>query len=87
MNKIIVVLIIVFLIYYPYFVPRCNLCNKIKLRSSFLIIKQKSLHITRKGEITICKQCCKKHNLNNYSDYAQLKRIRELIQLKTKNNM
>ena len=76
--------IISFIVYIPEIFPRCNLCKKIKFRWQFSLHTDISLSLSRKGNQSVCKKCCLRENINNFSDLHTKKEIKNRVEYKTK---
>ena len=71
MIKIILILLAAFLIYVPELLPRCAHCGRIKPRSRFLFHICISMRLSRKGNLSLCKKCCKKEGFTSVARFKQ----------------
>ncbi|MBE7056716.1 MAG: hypothetical protein E7388_04665 [Ruminococcaceae bacterium] len=75
--KILIFALLVFIIYIPEILPRCDCCHKIKLRGKFKFHVQTKMTLTRKGKLSLCKTCCEKENFTSVSKYCHYKETKK----------
>lgn len=71
MIKIALILLAAFLIYSPELLPRCAHCGRIKPRRCFLFHICIGMQLSRKGNLSLCKKCCKKEGFTSVARFRQ----------------
>lgn len=88
MIRVLIVLIIcTYIVFSPELFPRCACCHKIKPRTRFLFHKSINLKLTRKGNLSLCKRCCKKNNFTSIDRYKKHALIEKRMEYKVKYNL
>ncbi|NLN05395.1 MAG: hypothetical protein GX166_11400 [Clostridiaceae bacterium] len=88
MIKIIVVFAVTaFLVFFPEIFPRCEYCRKIKPRRLFQFHKSISLKLTYKGNLSLCKKCCKKYNFTSLDRFRKHMRVEKRMEYTVRYNL
>ena len=77
-------IITAFIIFKPVLLPKCACCGKIKFRTFFKYIFHEKKSLTRKGQLSVCKACCKKYNIHSIADFKKKHEIRKRMEYKNK---
>ena len=73
-----------FVTFKPVILPKCACCGKIKFRTFFKYIFHEKKSLTRKGQLSVCKACCKKYNIHSIADFKKKHEIRKRMEYKNK---
>ena len=69
-------------IFKPLIFPRCGCCGRVKFRTYFRYHTPVSMRLTRKGDISICRDCCYKYNIRSISDFKKRSEIKKRMEYK-----
>lgn len=74
----------VYIIFRPVLFPRCGCCGRIKFRTYFRYYAPISMRLTRKGDISVCRDCCLQYNIRSILDFKKRSEIKKRMEYKSK---
>ena len=74
----------VYIIFRPVLFPRCGCCGRVKFRTYFRYYAPVSMHLTRKCDLSLCRDCCLRYNIRSISDFKKRSEIKKRMEYKSK---
>lgn len=78
---VIIAIVLVCIMFYADFFPKCSLCGKIKPRAFFKIHKIFRVLPGYKGNRSACYKCCRKYDIHNIKDLIGVKKIKRNVEI------
>lgn len=70
------------MVFKPLILPKCGCCGRVKFRTYFRYHTPISMRLSRKGDISLCRDCCDKYNIRSISDFKKRSEIRKRMEYK-----